>query len=357
MSNVKLLTSWTPLDIDKSKLREDAQKYGSDKMILRGILQKADTLNQNGRIYPKRILEREVMNYQKFIVENRALGECVPPGTEIRVSPGGWKNIEDISKDESIVTLNLETSHLEHQAISRKVEMQFDGELYRFTYDDLIDMCLTPNHKVLMWNSDGKPYKILASELAALVESGDTVSTLQTARGNVKVADLSVEIVPHKGNVYCVTVQNGTWLMRYNGKVCWTGNCDHPDSSVVSLKNASHIVREAYMDGNNVIGAVEVLPTPCGDIIRKLVESDVKIGVSSRGVGSTKKDGDVQVVQDDFILICFDCVSEPSTTSAFLLPEGVDILNSDGKHFSREELLKSLNRNDRINRIMSEIMS
>ena len=167
---------------------------------MKGILQKADTLNQNGRIYPLDVLQREVRNYQKFIVENRALGEL-----------------------------------------------------------------------------------------------------------------------------------------------------DHPDSSVVNLKNVSHIIKEAYLEGGVVYGMVELLDTPSGKILQSLVESGVKLGISSRGVGSTKKQGDYFVVQDDFQLICWDYVSEPSTPGAFMLPEGRRIESS--------ELQRVFNKSDRINRIVNDIIT
>ena len=194
---MKLLTEWTPLNIDKKMLKESKDRYG--KVMLKGIIQRANTLNQNGRIYPQSILEREIMNYQKLIQENRALGEC-----------------------------------------------------------------------------------------------------------------------------------------------------DHPDSSVVELKNVSHIVREASMQGENVYGVIEILDTPSGKIIQSLIESGVTLGISSRGVGSTKRNGDTQIVQDDFQLICFDMVSEPSTPGAFMLREGREV--------TIKELSKHFNKSDRIDRIFNDII-
>lgn len=172
---------------------------GQAKLFMKGILQKADTLNQNGRIYPKAILEREIRNYQKFIKENRAMGEI-----------------------------------------------------------------------------------------------------------------------------------------------------DHPDSSVVELKRVSHVIREAHMEGTTVVGTVEILPTPSGEILRKLVESGIKLGISSRGVGSTKKDGDYFVVQDDFQLICWDFVSEPSTPGAFMMAEGRNLTDA--------ELAKLFTRSDRVSRVLNDIL-
>ena len=194
----KLLTEWLAFDYSKEMI-EESKKQNGGKIVLKGILQKSDTLNQNGRIYPQPILEREIRNYQKFIEENRALGEC-----------------------------------------------------------------------------------------------------------------------------------------------------DHPDSSVVELKNASHIVREAFMDGDVCYGSVELLDTPSGKILQSLVESGVTLGISSRGVGSTKTEGDHQIVQDDFQLICWDFVSEPSTPGAFMMKEG--------KEVSPQFINNVFNKTDRIDRIFNEIM-
>ena len=81
-STLKLLTEWTPLSYTTNMIKESKEKNGG-KIILRGVLQKCDTLNQNGRVYPRSILEREMLNYQKFIKENRALGECDHPDSSV----------------------------------------------------------------------------------------------------------------------------------------------------------------------------------------------------------------------------------------------------------------------------------
>lgn len=199
MNKRTLLTEWLAFDYTPDLIKE-SREQNNGKIIMKGILQKADTLNQNGRIYPAPILAREVRNYQKFIQENRALGEC-----------------------------------------------------------------------------------------------------------------------------------------------------DHPDSSVVELKNASHIIREAHMDGDICYGTVELLDTPSGKILQSLVESGVTLGISSRGVGSTKRDGDYDLVQDDFQLICWDFVSEPSTPGAFVMREGRD--------FGDKELRRHFTKSDRVDRIMNDIIS
>ena len=197
MNAPRLITEWTNFEYDPHLIQE--QKAMGKPMMMKGILQKAETLNQNGRVYPKIILEREIRNYQKFIKENRALGEL-----------------------------------------------------------------------------------------------------------------------------------------------------DHPDSSVVELKNSSHIIREAHMEGNIVYGTVEILNTPSGKILQSLVESGVTLGISSRGVGSTKTQGNMQIVQDDFQLICWDFVSEPSTPGAFMMKEG--------KEVSPQFINEVFNKSDRIDRIFNDIL-
>jgi hypothetical protein len=103
------------------------------------------------------------------------------------------------------------------------------------------------------------------------------------------------------------------------------GELDHPDSSVVNLNNASHNVLEMHWKGNDLVGTVEVLGTPAGNILKELFKSGIKLGISSRGLGSVKEiqedNGDDTVeVQPDFELIAFDFVSNPSTHGAFMSP-------------------------------------
>jgi hypothetical protein len=100
------------------------------------------------------------------------------------------------------------------------------------------------------------------------------------------------------------------------------GELDHPESSVVELKNTSHIIREVYWKGDDVMGKVEVLKTPAGNILKELLEAGCTVGISSRGMGSVKEasNGKTVTVEDDFDLICWDFVSNPSTHGAFMRP-------------------------------------
>ena len=102
------------------------------------------------------------------------------------------------------------------------------------------------------------------------------------------------------------------------------GELDHPESSGVNLKNVSHNIVDMGWDGKDLVGTVEILPTPSGNILRDLLQSGILLGISSRGLGSVKKDmrEGADVVQDDFDLIAFDFVSNPSTQGAFMYPQG-----------------------------------
>lgn len=101
------------------------------------------------------------------------------------------------------------------------------------------------------------------------------------------------------------------------------GELDHPESSVVNLKNVSHNVTEMHWEGDDLVGTVEVLTTPNGNILRELFRNGIKLGISSRGLGSLKKISEnASVVGDDFELIAFDFVSNPSTQGAFMAPAG-----------------------------------
>jgi len=99
------------------------------------------------------------------------------------------------------------------------------------------------------------------------------------------------------------------------------GELDHPESSVVNVKNACHTVEELWWDGDDMWGRLELLDTPSGNIVRNILKAGKTLGISSRGLGSVKPIDDEEgavVVQDDYELICFDIVSNPSTQGAFL---------------------------------------
>jgi hypothetical protein len=103
------------------------------------------------------------------------------------------------------------------------------------------------------------------------------------------------------------------------------GELDHPESTVINLKNVSHNIKELWWDGDDLMGKIEVLPTPSGNILRELFANNITVGISSRGMGSVQPLGEGTVeVQDDFELLCWDFVSTPSTQGAFMKPTGLN---------------------------------
>ena len=109
------------------------------------------------------------------------------------------------------------------------------------------------------------------------------------------------------------------------------GELDHPESQVINLQNVSHVITDWNWDGDNVMGKIEILPTPSGNILKELIKSGVTVGVSSRGMGSLEQRGDIMEVQDDFELLCWDFVSTPSNPGSFMgvLQEGKNQVTYD----------------------------
>lgn len=123
------------------------------------------------------------------------------------------------------------------------------------------------------------------------------------------------------------------------------GELDHPESPVVSLKNASHIVKELYWKGNDLMGRVELLNTPSGNIVKEIIKAGHTIGISSRGTGSVQQTNEGTLeVQGDFELVCWDFVSNPSTHGAFMNPVALQ----EGKN--------NLNKYSSLNSIINDII-
>lgn len=198
---MKLLKELSVFDYDRDQVKESIEK-NDGKIIVRGVIQRADTLNANGRVYPRHVLEREIRNYMKLVDERRATGEL-----------------------------------------------------------------------------------------------------------------------------------------------------DHADDPVVNLKNVSHVITKLWMESDGtVMGEVEVLDQlPMGKILRGLIEAGIKVGISSRALGSVEHNGEGDVVQDDLHFICWDFVSEPSTPGAWMMREG--------KEYGPDILEKVFTREDRIWRAANDILS
>ena len=127
------------------------------------------------------------------------------------------------------------------------------------------------------------------------------------------------------------------------------GELDHPESPVVSLKNASHIVKNLYWDGDDLMGKVELLNTPSGNIVKEIIKAGHTIGISSRGTGSVQQTNEGALeVQDDFELVCWDFVSNPSTHGAYVAP-------TRGK-MNESKIIKPQYKYTKVNNIIRDII-
>lgn len=126
------------------------------------------------------------------------------------------------------------------------------------------------------------------------------------------------------------------------------GELDHPESSVINLKNVSHNIVKLWWDGKDLYGDIEILPTPSGNILKQLFQNNITVGISSRAMGSTTPIGEGLVqVEDDLDLICWDFVSTPSTFGAYVRPVGG----------LREGIDRSISvPNNRVNQLISDII-
>jgi hypothetical protein len=126
------------------------------------------------------------------------------------------------------------------------------------------------------------------------------------------------------------------------------GELDHPDSPVINLKNVSHNIREIGWDGDDVVGIVEILSTPSGNILRELLKNNIRLGISSRGLGSVKELSDgTLMVQEDFELVGWDFVSNPSTHGAFMAPmneskQWAKVAEECGKYCRSQDLMREI---------------
>lgn len=122
------------------------------------------------------------------------------------------------------------------------------------------------------------------------------------------------------------------------------GELDHPDDSVINLKNVSHMVVDVWWNNDDVMGKIKILDTPAGKIAKDLINSGVTLGISSRAMGSVKETKGMVTVEDDLQLICFDLVAEPSTDKAFM-------------HLSEAKRAPVTTKADKLNRLLNDIVS
>tara|TARA_R100000008_G_scaffold18554_2_gene9410 strand:- start:2783 stop:3388 length:606 start_codon:yes stop_codon:yes gene_type:complete len=180
---------------------------------------------------------------------------------------------------------------------------------------------------------------LLTEEEKKFVKEGGMILTGKIQEGDRKNGNFRV----YPTKILKREVENYKTIVKDNRAL---GELDHPESSIINLNNVSHMIIDVWMDGKTVMGKLKVLDTPSGNILRSLVDGGAQLGISSRGLGSVKEQSGETIVQDDFQLICFDIVSDPSTPGAFMRVTENTI--PENKIFTKK---------DRINRLINEIVN
>lgn len=161
-------------------------------------------------------------------------------------------------------------------------------------------------------------YNVIEYSKGLLSEAADITKPLVLKNVLLQRADAKNQ----NGRIYPREIlmrEANTYNQKFVAQRMALGELDHPESPIVNLKNACCNVTELWFEGDDVLGNIEVLSTPSGNIVRELIKNNIRLGVSSRGMGSVRQmaEGTVEV-QEDFSLVCFDIVSNPSTHGAFL---------------------------------------
>ena len=180
---------------------------------------------------------------------------------------------------------------------------------------------------------------LLTEEEKKFVKEGGMILTGKIQEGDRKNGNFRV----YPTKILKREVENYKTIVKDNRAL---GELDHPESSIINLNNVSHMIIDVWMDGKTVMGKLKVLDTPSGNILRSLVDGGAQLGISSRGLGSVKEQSGETIVQEDFQLICFDIVSDPSTPGAFMRVTENTI--PENKIFTKK---------DRINRLINEIVN
>jgi len=205
----------------------------------------------------------------------------------------------------------------------------------------------------MAWTGDNRMSKYLLREYYELCAGGVCEDLLtedekiQVKNGTTFLSGIMQRVDEQNGNgrVYPKLilereVKNYMKVVKEN-RAC--GELDHPEDSVVNLKNASHIVTDLWWEGQDLKGKIKVLSTPSGKILESLVNDGVTLGISSRALGSVHESQGKTIVEDDLQLICFDIVSEPSTDGAFM-------------SLAESKIKQPYSKADRINRLLNDII-
>lgn len=245
------------------------------------------------------------------------------------------------------------------QTLAKSIRGTLKSKYAKFQLFSVSDRLITDLHECLVYCGESgnrtvvtttKDYMYAGRLVAAENKVPLHVLTISTAKNLYINKHVSMEKSHYAGNIFCLTTEHGNFYMEQNGKAFWTGNCDQ--SPTVSLKNVSHVVTNLKFAGNDVIGEAVVFDdpgpsgTPAGRLLGALIRNNCTVGISSRGYGSVAKNYEGDVVEE-YKLVTFDCVHDPSTHNAYIqaVNEGIDY---------KSEVKKAIRRKEAIDFLLSE---
>lgn len=337
---------------ESHKLNEsfDGEFHCPYPFVVSAVFQKYGVKNANGRIYPEEVLKKEVEKYQQAIVERRAYGECYTSDAMVLTSKG-WASIADVKEGDEVLTLNTETNTIEIQPVLRKIEREHTGHLLHLKSEHIHDT-VTPEHGFPVYLNDKFHKFYTANEIFTMTpeEQGDLY--IPGLDYNTYIKDIEVTSHPYHGTVMCIEVPNHTWYVKQNNKCHWTKNCNHPDSTAIDVGRICLNITELHWEGRTLVGQMEIPITEAfrrtgaitclADQVAHFLLNGLKLGVSSRGIGNVEQKYGSTIVTD-YELICWDLVSQPSTSGAWIgsdLTELKPYMESETKE--KTKLLKDL---------------
>ena len=324
--------------------------------IVHAVFQKYGIENANGRIYPEAILKREVEKYQQKIKERRAYGECYKPDANI-LTESGWKRLDEVIEGESVLTLNTETNKTEFKPIRKIIRYHHKGKMIRLMGEYINDL-VTPEHgyPVYEYNMGCKFIGFYTAESLVGCDEKNVFIPIDDELNPQYIKNINFSEENYDGDVMCVEVENHTWYVMDNGKAHWTKNCNHPEQATIDLSRIAMNIIELHWEGRTLVGKLEVITTEgfrrtgvvstCGDEVANLLLNNLKIGVSSRGLGSVEKKLGSLYVGDDFEIVCWDFVSDPITNNAWVSDdyEGLETYKENKDNNSKNKVFEKLEK-------------
>ena len=354
--------------------------------IVSAVFQKYGVKNANGRIYPEEVLKKEVEKYQQAIAERRAYGECYTPDAEVCICfdpKHAFTNqneidynyckfvpIKDIKVGDVVVSWDIQNDLYKQtlDIVTRKIERQHESTIIILKHDNIHDT-VTPLHEypLLRKNNDNtfsfegfftaqdiknkniKDFDYLGIPLLSFHDN-----KINNDKKIVMLNEIEIYEKEYNDKVYCIETKSHVWLVKQNGKIHWTKNCNHPDSTAIDVGRICLNITELHWEGRTLVGEMEIPITEAfrrtgtitclADQVAHFLLSGLKLGVSSRGIGNVEQKYGSTIVTD-YELICWDLVSQPSTPGAWIgngLTELKPYMESETK--DKSKLLNSLDK-------------